>query len=117
MLATRDHHRLRRPLDPDRDRRQAALDPLRDDRVLGAVLGAVEELLAEVVVDRRVGAASRRSGERHRRGDGAAAANEELGAGADERRLGRADAEAEAGAEGLAERTEQGPGGVRGRSA
>jgi hypothetical protein len=109
-------HRLRRALDPDRDRRQAALDPLRDDGVLGAVLVAVEELLAEVIVDGGIGAATRRSGEGHRRRNGAAAANEELRAGADERCLRRADAEAEARAEGLTERAEQGPGGMRSRS-
>ena len=73
------------------------------------------ELLAQVVVDRRVGAAARRAGE----GDGLSArpapADEELGACADERRLGRADAEAVARREELAERAEERCGVVRSR--
>ena len=65
-------------LDPDRDRGEPALDPPGDDRVLVAVLGAVQELLAEVVVDGGVGAAAGRAGEGDGRGDGAAAADEQL---------------------------------------
>ena len=75
--------------------------------VLLAVLRALHQLLAEVVVDRRVGAAAGRAGERDAGGAGAAAADQELRAGAEERRLGRADAEAEAGREELAHRSER----------
>ena len=66
-----------------------------------------QELLAEVVVDRRVGAAAGGAGQRDGRGDAAAAAHEQLRAGAHEGGLGGADAEAEAGAERLAQRAEQ----------
>ena len=105
MLDVRDldDARLVGGLDPDGVRAQRALDPPRDDPVLGAVLVGAQELLAEVIVDAGVGAAPRRARERDRRGDGAAAADEQLGAGADERRLRRADAEAEAGREELAQ--------------
>ena len=102
-----DDDRLGRDLDPDRERGEAAFDPADDDRVLGAVLGAVEQLLAEMVVDGRVGAAPGRAGEGDGRRDAAAAPDEQLRAGADECALGRPDAEAEAGAEGVAKRAEQ----------
>ena len=55
-----------------------------DDRVLLAVLLRAQELLAEVVVDRRVGAAADRAGEGERGGARAVAADEQLGARADE---------------------------------
>ena len=51
-------------------------------------LALVQELLAEVVVHRRVGAAARRAGERDRLRARAVAAHEQLGAGADERASG-----------------------------
>ncbi len=54
--------------DPDADRLERALDPARDDRLLLAVLVAAQQLLAEVVVDRRVRAAARGAGERDRLG-------------------------------------------------
>src|SRR4029079_4706105 len=110
-------HTARRARPPAREGAGAEppLDPFGDDRMLGTVLGAVQELLAEVIVDRRVGAATSRACQRHCRGDGAAAANEELGAGADERRLRRSDAEAEATAEGVPEGAEERPCTVRRR--
>ena len=58
-----------------------------DDRVLAAVLVAAQQLLAEVVVDRGVGAAPGRAGEGDGRDAGARAAHQQLGAGADEGRL------------------------------
>ena len=79
-----DDDGLGRALDPDRDRGEPAFDPPGDDRVLGPVLVAVQKLLAEVVVDGRVGAAPGRPRQRDGRGDAAAAADEQLGAGADE---------------------------------
>src|SRR6266511_6052285 len=71
--------------------------------MLRAVLVAVKELLAEVVVDGGIGAAPRRPGERDGRRDRPAAAYQQLGARADERRLGRSDGETEAGREQLAQ--------------
>ena len=68
--------------------------------------GLLSELLAEVVVDRRVGAAPRRAGQRHRLRARAVAAHEQLGAGTEERQLRRADAEAVAGREDLAQGVE-----------
>ena len=64
-----DHDGLGRDLDPDRVRLEPARDPLGDDPVLVPVLVAAQQLLAEVVVDGRVGAAPGRAGERHGRGD------------------------------------------------
>ena len=88
---------------PDRVRPQRPLDPPGDDRVLLAVLVGAQEPLAEVVVDRRVGAAADRAGE----GDGAdaqaAAAHQELRRGADERGVAAADRVDEAGRERLAQ--------------
>ena len=67
-----------------------------------AVLVASQEPLAEMVVDRRVGAAAGRARERDRRGTGSLAPDEQLGAGAEEGALRGAAAEAEAGREELA---------------
>ena len=65
-----DHHRLGRRLDPDRQRRRAgARSGGRRSACSCAVLGAVQQLLAEVVVDGGVGAAPGRAGERDGRGD------------------------------------------------
>ena len=64
----------------------------RHDRLLGPVLGALQQLLAEVVVHRRVGAAAGGAGQRHGLGAGAVAAHQQLGAGAHERALRAADA-------------------------
>ena len=72
-----------------------------------------QQLLAEVVVHGRVGAAAGGAGERHRLGAGAVAAHQQLGARADEGELGGADAPAEAGREGVAQRPEHGGGVVR----
>ena len=105
MLATR-HLRLLRRLDPYRVRTELADDLLGDDPVLAAVLVAAQQLLAEVVVDRGVGAAPGRPGEGDGGSAGAGAADQQLGAGADERRLRRSAAEAEAGGEVLAEGAE-----------
>ena len=66
--------------------RERARDPPRDDRVLLAVLLAAQQLLAQVVVDRRVGAAPDRAGERDGAGALALAADEQLRAGGHERR-------------------------------
>ena len=79
-----DQARLGRGLDPDRMGAQPADDPPGDDLVLGAVLGALQQLLADVVVDRGVGAAPRRAGQGDRRGARPRAANQQLRAGADE---------------------------------
>ena len=79
-----------------------------DDQVLDPVLLAPHQLLPEVIVDRGVGAAPGRAGERDGRDAGAAAADEQLRAGADERRLGRTGAEAEAGWKQLPEGAEEG---------
>ena len=62
-----------------------------------------------MVVDGRVGAAPRRTGERDGLGALAVAADEQLGAGADEGELRRADAPAVAGGEDLAQGAEDGP--------
>ena len=72
-----------------------------------AVLVAAQQLLAEVVVDRRVGAAPGRAGERDGRDAGARAPHQQLRAGADEGRLRRPAAEAEAGREQLAQGAEE----------
>ena len=71
--------------DPDRVRAQRARDPVGDDRLLLAVLVRAQQLLAEVVVDRRVGRAADRAGQRDRRGAQPLAADEQLGRGGDER--------------------------------
>ena len=75
--------------------------------LLAAVLVAAQQLLAEVVVDGGVGAAPGRAGEGDGRDAGARAAHQQLRAGADEGRLRRAAAEAEAGGELLAHRAEE----------
>ena len=103
-----DHLRLGGRLDPDRVRAQGADDALGDDPLLTAVLVAAQQLLAEVVVDRRVGAAPDRAGQGHARDARPRAAHEQLRAGAEEGRLGRAAAEAEAGGELLAHGAEEG---------
>ena len=71
---------------PDGVRAQRALDPPRDDRVLLAVLLRAQQPLAEVVVDRRVGAAPDRPGQRDRAHAQPLAAHQQLGRRADERR-------------------------------
>src|SRR5689334_10781967 len=88
-------------------RAQGADDPLGDDPLLTTVLVAAQQLLAEVVVDRGVGAAPSRTGKGDRRSAGTGAAYEELRAGADESGLRRPAAEAEAGRELLAHPPEQ----------
>src|SRR6185295_18997215 len=102
--------RLPRRLDPDRERTELADDLLDEDPVLAAVLVAAQQLLAEVVVDRGVGAAPGRAGQRDGGSAGAGAADQELWAGREERRLRRPTAEAEAGGEVLAEGAEDGRG-------
>ena len=107
MLAIRDELRLGRGGDPDGVRAQRALDPPRDDRVLLAVARVAQQLLAEVVVDRGVGAAAGRAGERERAHALALAAHEQLGARGDQRRIAAPDAEDEARRELLAQHAEQ----------
>ena len=63
---------------PDRVRTQLADDALGDDPLLATVLVAAQQLLAEVVVDGGVGAAPGRAGQRHGRGAGAGAADQQL---------------------------------------
>ncbi len=106
MLATLTISGSGAGLDPDRVRTQATDDALDHDAVLAAVLVGAQEALAEVVVDGGVGAAAGRAGQGDGRDAGAGAADEELGARADEGRLGRPGAEAEAGRELLAHRAE-----------
>ena len=101
-----DDRRLLGRGDPDGVRAQRAGDPVGDDRLLLAVLGRAEQLLAEVVVDRRVGGAADRARERDRGDAQALAAHEQLGRGGDERALAAAGAEDEAGAERGAEDAE-----------
>ena len=117
MLAIRTSVGLRRGGDPDRVRAQRPLDPPRDDRVLLAVARVAQQLLAEVVVDGRVGAAPRRAGERERAHALALAAHEQLGAGGDQRRLAAPDAEDEARRELLAQHAEHAPPGRTARGA
>ena len=81
-----------------------------------AVLVAAQQLLAEVVVDRGVGAAPDRARQGHGRDARPGAPHEQLRAGAEEGRLGGAAAEAEAGGELLAHRAEEGGGVVGGRA-
>ena len=92
---------------------QRARDAPGDDRLLLAVLGRAQELLAEVVVDGGVGAAARRAGERERRRAQALAADEQLGAGGDERGVAAAGAEDVAARERLAQHAEDRGGVVR----
>ena len=73
--------------DPDAGGAQGAHDAPRDDRLLLAVLVGAQQLLAEVVVDGRVGAAARRTRKGQRSGAQALAAHEQLGGGRDERAL------------------------------
>ena len=98
-----------------RVRAQRARDPAGDDRLLLAVLVGAQQLLAEVVVDRRVGRAARRAGQRDRRGPLALAAHQQLRRGGDERGVAAAGAEHEAGAERGAQHAEDGGGVVRRR--
>ena len=79
--------------DPHGVRAQRAGDPARDDGLLLAVLLGLQQLLAEVVVDRRVGGAARRAGQRDGRGALALAAHEQLGRGGHEGGVAAADAE------------------------
>ena len=71
----------------------------RDDLLLLAVLLRAHQLLAEVVVDRRVGGAAGRAGERDGRGAQALAAHEQLRRRGDERGVAAARAEHVAGLE------------------
>jgi hypothetical protein len=105
-----DQHRVVRAGHPDADRLQRALDAARHDRLLLTVLDAAQQLLAEVIVHRRVGAAARRARERHGLGAGAVAAHQQFGAGSHEGQVRRADAPAEAGREDLPQRAEHGAG-------
>ena len=100
--------RLGRRLHPDRLTAERALDPPDHDLVLATVLRGAQELLAEVIVDRGVGAAPSGAGQRHRRRARPGAPHEQLRAGAEERRLGRAAAKAEAGREQLPKRAVDG---------
>ena len=117
MLATLTISGSALGLDPDRVRAQRAGDALGDDRVLAAVLVAAQQLLAEVVVDGRVGAAAGRAGE----GDGGDAGPERRSSSSGlapmKAASGRAAAEAEAGGELLAHRAEDGGGVVGGAGA
>src|SRR5947209_3826953 len=70
---------------------ERASDPARDDRLLLAVLLAVHQLLAEMRVDGRIGAAPARAGERDCLDALALAAHKQLRARAQERQLGRSD--------------------------
>jgi hypothetical protein len=81
-------------------------DPLGDDPVLAAVLVGAEQALAKMVVDGGVGTAPGRAGEGHGGDARAGAAHQELRARANEGRLRRPGAEAEAGRELLAHRAE-----------
>ena len=104
---------------PEADRLEGPLDPPRHDRLLLALLGAVGELLAEMVVHRRVGAATSRA----RRAPPYCARapsrrNEELGARAQEGKLRRPDTPAETGGEHLSQGAQHGArsvGAARGR--
>ena len=101
-----DQPRLGRALHPDRELAEATLDSLDDDPVLGAVLVAVQQSLAEVVVDRRVGAAPGGPREGNGRGPGPVSPHEQLGAGAEKGCLRGSATEAEARREQLAQRRE-----------
>ena len=68
MFATFTSIGSRAALDPHRVRAQGPLDPPRDDLVLLAVLGRLAELLAQMVIDGRIGAAAGRASERDRLG-------------------------------------------------
>ena len=87
---------------------QHALDPARHDRLLLAVLRALQQLLGQVAVHRRVGAAAAGAGERDGLRALAVAAHQELRARPDERGLGRAGQVAVAGGEGRTERVVHG---------
>ena len=91
---------------PEAHRVERALDAPRHDRLLLALLGAARELLAQVVVDRGVGAAAGGPGQRHALGPRALAAHQQLRARSQEGQLRRADAEAVAGREHLAQAAE-----------
>ena len=80
------------------------------DRVLVPVLVAVQELLAEVRVDGRVGAAARRSGKRQRARAQALTADQQLRTGADEGGVAAADGVDERRRERPAQQPEQPPG-------
>ena len=108
-------HRLGGRSHPHRVRLQRALDPPGHDRLLLAVLGAAQKLLAQVIVDCRIGAAPRRARQRHRAGALALATHEELGAGGEEGGGSVADGEHRALREGLAQDSEDRSGVVGGR--
>ena len=95
-------HRFVRGRHPHAHRAQVALDAARHDRLFLALLRPLEELLAEQVVHRGVGAAAGGAGKRDGLGAGAVAAHEQLRARPDERQLGRAHEVAVAGGEGRA---------------
>ena len=94
---------------PDRVRAKRALDPARDDLVLGSILRRASQLLPEVIVDRRISAATGRARERDGGRPGAASPHEQLGTGAEEGALRRAAAEAEAGREPASEGRRRAP--------
>ena len=85
---------------------QGRSDAAGDDRVFRAVLGRAQQLLAEVVIDGRVGRAADRAGKGNGLGAGAVAADEQLGRRGDERGVAAADAEDEAVTEGGAQDAE-----------
>ena len=77
---------------PQAHRRQRALDAPGHDGLLLAVLGGSQQLLAEVVVHRRVGAAARGAGQRHGLARAPSRRTSSSGARADEGELRRAHA-------------------------
>ena len=101
-----DECRLARSGHPEAHRVEGALDAARDDVLLLAVLGAAQQLLAQVVVHAGVGAAARGARQRHALGALAVTPDQQLGARADEGQIGCADAPAVAGREELAQRAE-----------
>ncbi len=100
-----------RPRRPTPTRAQRPLDPVRDDRVLFAIAGVAQQLLAEVRVDGGVGAAAHRGGEREGRDALALPAHEQLGARGDQDVLAAPDAEHEAGRELVAQHAQHRRGG------
>ena len=105
VLDVRDLHerRLRGGGHPHGVRGEHPRDPAGDDRVLLTVLLASEQLLAEVVIDRRIGAAPGRAGERDRARALPVSADEELRTGGEEHRVATSHGEHEARRELLAQ--------------
>ena len=101
-----DESRLVGGGDPEAHGRQRSLDARADDRLLLALLRAVQQLLPEVVVDRGVRGAARRTRQRHSLRPGAIAPNEQLRRRADERPVAGAHAVREARREDLAQGAE-----------